>query len=141
MIPMNELKMGDIVKAAFDGGMSPGSVVQFDRENRQICVITNDDQECWYTAEELYPIPVGKDELENLQFHPQEDPAEDGSVLYVRGPFSIQVGDPGHYQHLTLMYRNEPSRVLHHGVALHELQNHYLSMTNVHLVDRADLED
>lgn len=138
---MNELKAGDIVNAAFDGGMSPGSVVQFDRENRQICVITNDDQECWYSPEELYPITLGRETLENLQFRQEGDPEADGSVTFVRGPFSVKVQDPGTFQHLTLAYRNEPSRVLHRGVAIHELQNHYLSMTNVHLVDRADLED
>ncbi|TDX00732.1 hypothetical protein [Dinghuibacter silviterrae] len=140
MIPMHELKAGDIVRAKYDGGSVPGSVVQFDRENNQVCVITNDDQECWYEPDELFPIPVDQKVLENLQFKPDGGPDPDGSITYLRGPFSIKVYDPGTFQHMTLQYRSEQPRKLHEGLALHELQNHYLSMTNVHLVDRAALE-
>jgi hypothetical protein len=140
MIPMHELKAGDLVRAEYEGAYVPGSVVEFDRENRQICVVTNDDQESWYASEELYPITVTKETLESLQFIQDGGPDPDGSVTYIRGPFSIKVYDPETFQHLTLMYRSEQPRKLHHGLAMHELQNHYLDMTNVHLVDRADLE-
>jgi hypothetical protein len=83
---------------------------------------------------------LDKDELTKLQFEPETVAGKD-SVTYVRGPFSIEVQDPNSFDHLTLLYRNEAPRVFHEGLALHELQNHYLSMTKVHLVDRAELED
>ena len=137
---MHELKVGDIVNAAFDGGVAPGSVIELDRELQQICVITGDDQESWYRAEDLSPIPLDAKGLESLGFQLTGNPDPDGSVLYAKGPFSIRVFDPKTFQNLTLMYRSEANRVLHHGLAMHELQNHYLDMTNVHLVDRADLE-
>ena len=140
MIPMHELKAGDIVQAEYEGALVPGSVVEFKRETGQVCVVTNDDQECWYETNELFPIPLNKETLENLQFMQDGGPDPDGSVTYIRGPFSIRVYDPSTFQNLTLMYRSEQPRKLHHGLALHELQNHYLDMTNVHLVDRADLE-
>jgi hypothetical protein len=140
MIPMNELKAGDIVNAEFEGKMFPGSVVEFDLGSGQVCVVTNDDQESWYQTDELFPIPLTKETLEDLQFVQDGGPDPDGSITWVRGPFSIKVYDPATFQNLTLQYRSEQPRKLHHGLALHELQNHYLAMTNVHLVDRADLE-
>jgi hypothetical protein len=140
MIPMHELKAGDIVNAEFEGALFPGSVVEFDHGSHQVCVITNDDQESWFSPEDLFPITLTKETLENLQFRQDGAPAPDGSVTYVRGPFSIVIADPSVFQNLTLHYRSEAPRVLHHGLAMHELQNHYLDMTNVHLVDRADLE-
>lgn len=137
---MHSLKEGDIVDAQFEEVTARGSVIQFDRENNQVCVVTNDDQECWYAPADLYPIRLGKDELQRLGFTKKTD--GDGAVTYVRGPFSIQVGgDPETLNELTLLYRNEAPRIFHHGLYLHELQNHYLDITNVHLVDRAALED
>jgi len=140
MIPIHNLKPGDIVNVDFDGTFTRGSVAEFDRENQQICVITNDDQESWYSPADLSPIILTKEDLEKLQFVPSA-PFADGTITYVRGPFSIEVKDPNTLQEITLMYRNEAQRVFHHGLALHELQNHYLDMTNVHLIDRAALED
>ncbi len=139
MIPIHDLKMGDLVNVDFDGTLTRGSVLQFDRENNQVCVATNDEQESWYAPSDLYPIHLDKTELENLQFVPTT--AENGSVTYVRGPFSIVAKDSSSLEDITLLYRDEAHRVFHHGLALHELQNHYLDMTNVHLIDRGDLED
>jgi hypothetical protein len=142
MIHLNELKFGDIVNATFEGGTFSGSVLQIDRELRQVCVATNDDQESWYYPEALSPIPLTEDEVLSLQFRPDPNasPAS-GGITYVKGPFSIEVKDPATFQELVLLYRNEAPRIFHHGLALHELQNHYLQMTKVHLVDRADIED
>jgi hypothetical protein len=148
MIQMHDLKSGDIVNVDLEGALVSGSVLEIDREGGQICVVTNDDQESWYAPAELFPIRVNKDELENLQFStdiaPDPNttaPITGDTVTYVRGPFSIEVHDPSNFEHLTLFYRNEAPRVFHHGLALHELQNHYLDMTKVHLVDRAELEE
>lgn len=150
---MHDLKEGDIVGAEFEGTVTRGSVIQFDREDNKVCVVTNDDQECWYSPADLSPIRLGKEELEKLGFKkidPEEAAHTDqasrseeqkGTVTYERGPFSIEVRDPGSFNELTLLYRSEAPRVFHHGLNLHELQNHYLAITLVHLVDRAALED
>jgi hypothetical protein len=141
MIPMHDLKEGDIIGAEYEGTLTRGSVIQLDRELNQVCVVTNDDQECWYAPADLYPIHLGQEELEKLGFTAVADRPGNGAVTYVRGPFSIEVRDPGTLNELTLLYRNEAPRVFHNGLNLHELQNHYLAITNVHLVDRAALED
>ena len=137
---MHELKAGDLVRADFDGTFAVGSVLERNLETNEVLVVTNDDQECWYKPDDLFPITVNKEMLESLQFVPDGGPDPDGSVTWVRGPFSIRVYDPQTFQDMTLMYRSEQPRKLHGGLSVHELQNHYLSMTNVHLVDRADLE-
>jgi hypothetical protein len=153
MIPMHDLKEGDIIDAEFEGTLARGSVIQLDREDHKVCVVTNDDQECWYEPTDLFPIRLGKEELEKLGFtaidseqaeyteQASRSDDEKGAVTYVRGPFSIEVHDPSGFKELTLLYRSEAPRVFHHGLNLHELQNHYLAITNVHLVDRAALED
>jgi hypothetical protein len=141
MIPMNALKEGDIVDTKFEETLARGSIVQFDKEFNQVCVVTNDDQECWYAPEDLYPIRLGREEVEKLGFKAEAGDGGNGTVVYVRGPFSIKVDDPESFNNLTLFYRNEPPRIFHHGLNLHELQNHYLAITLVHLVDRAALED
>ena len=150
---MHDLKEGDIVSTNFEGTLTRGSVIQLDREDHKVCVVTNDDQECWYAPQDLFPIDLGKEEMESLGFKALDSgqaagteqaaraDGEPGAITYVRGPFSVEVHDPSSFKHLTLLYRSEAPRVFHHGLKLHELQNHYLDITKVHLVDRAALED
>lgn len=140
MIPMHELKSGDLVRADYEGQLVVGSVLEKNVETNEVLVVTNDDQECWYKPDELFPIALDKTMLESLQFVQDGGPDPDGSITWIRGPFSVRVYDPQTFQDMTLMYRSEQPRKLHGGLAVHELQNHYLGMTNVHLVDRADLE-
>jgi hypothetical protein len=142
MIHLNDLKAGDIVDASFEGGMARGQVSHFDLDTQEVCVVTNDDQECWYKPKELYPISLNPRELEELHFTSSPTAGgPEGSLTYVRGPFSIRVEDPATFQEITLYYRSEPTRVFHHGLYLHELQNHYLQMTKVHLEHREELEN
>lgn len=131
MIPLHDLKEGDVVYAEYEGQDTRGIVKQIDRETHQVCVVTNDDQESWYAAEEVDPVALTAEELHLLQFEPTT-PATDGTVDYIRGPFTIRLAAEGDFSHLTLLYRSEQPRVVH-DVAVHELQNHYMQMTNFHL--------
>ena len=101
---MHQLKAGDIVNAEFEGALFPGSVVEFDHGSRQVCVITNDDQESWFSPEDLFPITLTKETFRKTYSSAQDGTAPDaGPVTYVRGPFSIKVADPSVFQNLTLL--------------------------------------
>lgn len=127
MINFSELKVGDIVLAKFEEQLLEGKVTQVDHELKQICVVTLEDQEYWYSAEDLFPIPLTEEQLVRLQFKKTEDPA----TAYVRGPFTVQLPN-GSDPHTVLHYRDETRNIPGH-LMVHQLQNHYLGMTLYHL--------
>lgn len=132
MIKLSEVKKGDIVNARFEDVMNTGEVVQVDREDKKALVV-HGDQEFWYDMEHLTPVPFSLDNLEKLGFYATNDPVIKGSGdAYVRGPFIIQFPESNNLQKVHLIYRDE-HRNLNGELYLHQLQNHYQSMTNMHL--------
>lgn len=132
MIKLSEVKQGDIVNARFEDVVNTGEVLQVDREERK-ALVQHGDQEFWYDMEDLTPVPFSLNSLDSLGFHSSEDPVLKGTgAAYVRGPFVIRFPETGNTSKINLIYRDE-HRNLSGPLYLHQLQNHYLSMTNMHL--------
>jgi len=133
MIKFHELKVGDYVLAEYDGKTTQGEVTDFNRDEKEICV---DDgvQEFWFTADQLRPLPVNDEQLKKLNFQKQEN--GDGSVKYLKGAFRILIHEKDNFSKFEIWYRDEKRQILH-PIGVHELQNHYLDMTKVHLTDEA----
>ena len=130
MIRLQDLKVGDIVMAEFEGQMREGIVTDINKENKEVAVET-DVQEFWFTSDHLYPIPLSEEQLLKLGFEKQE--SEDGMVKYLKGSFRILLPEKGDFSNLEIWWR-EDRRHLTHPISVHELQNHYLQMTKVELV-------
>ena len=129
MVKITELKEGDIVRVMDAGVEKTGTVVEISREEN-MANINNGVQEFWYAPEDIIPVPLTEDQLINtLGFEKEE--AEDG-IKYKKGPFRVVVHDPGNYTNLDVWYR-EDRRHFNHPLYVHELQNHHLQMTKVHL--------
>lgn len=129
MIKAQHLKVGDYVLASFEGSVRRGQVTELNREDQQIRVRT-DEQEFWYEAKDLEPIPLNEQELFGLGFQKQLN--GEGSAKYLRGPFRVQLARDGDFSEISAWYR-EDKRQWKQPLALHELQNHYLEMTKVEL--------
>ena len=48
MLKFNELKVGDFVMVEYDEQLKEGEIIDVNNLDKQICVLTNDDQEFWY---------------------------------------------------------------------------------------------
>ena len=131
MIKFQDLRQGDYVLAEFDGNKQQVDVTQFNRDEKEICV-DNGVQEFWFKAEELFPLPLNEEQLFKLHFQKQGN--EDGSVKYLKGAFRILIPHEGEFSNFEIWYRDEKRHMVH-PIAVHQLQNHYLEMTKVHLTD------
>jgi len=133
MIKFQDLKAGDYVLAEYDGKITQGEVTRFNRDEKEICV--NDGvQEFWFRADELRPLPLDDEQLKKLHFERQDN--EDGSVKYLKGAFRILLPEKDNFSRFEIWYRDEKRQIIH-PIAVHELQNHYLDMTKVHLTEEA----
>ena len=131
MIKFQDLMQGDYVMAEFDGNKQQVEVTRFNRDEKEVAV-DNGIQEFWFKADELFPVPLDESQLFKLHF--QKQPNEDGSVKYLKGAFRILTPAEGAFSEFEIWYRDEKRHILH-PIALHQLQNHYLEMTKVHLTD------
>ena len=129
MIKFQDLKQGDYVIAEFDGNKQQVEVTQFNRDEKEICV-DNGTQEFWFKGDELYPLPLDEAQLLKLGF--QKQVLEGGAVKYLKGAFRILIPAEGAFSQFEIWYRDEKRHMLH-PIAVHQLQNHYLEMTKVHL--------
>jgi hypothetical protein len=129
MIKLSDLKPGDIVMAEYEGQRWEGVVKELNREDKEICVETS-VQEFWFKPEEVYPIVLDEAQLMKLGFEKQEN--DDGSVKYSKNSFRILVPKKDDFSNIEIWWR-EDKRRLHQAIYVHELQNHYLSMTKVEL--------
>ena len=129
MIRFQEIKVGDIIQADFSGSRFDGEVTEVNHEDKQVCV-HNGEQENWFDAGDLYPIPVDDTQLAKLGFEKQLN--GDQTVKYLRGPFRILIPGEGQFSEFEIWYR-EDRRHIHHHLAVHELQNNYHQMTKVDL--------
>lgn len=133
MIKFQELKAGDYVLAEYDGKITQGEVTGLNRDEKEVCVDVG-VQEFWFKPEQLKPLPVDDDQLRKLNFQIQEN--EDGSVKYLKGAFRIQIPAQDNFSRFEIWYRDEKRQIMH-PIGVHELQNHYLDMTKVHLTEKA----
>ena len=131
MIKFSELKIGDYVIAEFEGSRREGEVVRLNGDEKQVCVET-DVQEFWYEPEDLYPIPITDEAMMKLNF--AKETLDTGVVKYKKGSFRMVIPKEGDFSVVEMWYRED--RRDHPDVHyVHQLQNHYLSMTKVHLTD------
>lgn len=133
MIKFNELKQGDYVMAQYEDRIVQGEVTELKRDQKLACV--NDGvQDFWFDGEHLQPIPLSHHQLTNLHFEHQLN--QDGTVKYSKGAFRIALSNADNFDQFEVWYR-EDKRHISNPIALHELQNHYLDMTKVHLTSEA----
>ncbi|CAN5435581.1 hypothetical protein BH20BAC1_BH20BAC1_23850 [soil metagenome] len=131
MIKYSDLKKGDYVLAETDGQAWQGEVTGFNFDEKQVSVY-NGVQDFWFEENALYPLPLDEDQLMKLKF--RKEVHDDGSVKYMKGAFRIQTPSKGEFSNFELWYRDE-KRVMLHPIYVHQLQNHHLTMTKVHLTD------
>ena len=133
MIKFHDLKTGDYVLAEQDGTTWAGEVTRFNHDEKEICV-DNGVQEFWFKGDQLSPLPLDDQQLIKLNFHKHEN--EDGSVKYMKGAFRILIPHKDDFSKFEIWYRDEKRQILQ-PISVHQLQNHYLAMTKVHLTDEA----
>ena len=133
MIKFSELRKGDYVLAENDTQAWQGEVTDFNNDEKQV-EINNGIQEFWFNCDQLFPIPLDEQQLLKLKF--QKVANEDGSVKYMKGAFRIQTPQQDNFSNYEIWYKNE-KRIIQQPIYLHQLQNHYLEMTKVHLTDDA----
>jgi len=129
MIRFQDIKEGDIIQADFGGQRFDGQVTDINHEDKQICV-HNGDQDDWFDANDLYPIPLDDIQLTRMGFEKVVN--DDKSVKYMRGPFRLMIPAADQFSELEIWYR-EDRRHIHHPIGVHELQNFYRQMTKVEL--------
>ncbi len=129
MIKINDLKIGDFVIAEYEGKSWEGEVTRFNGNEKQIEVRT-EVQEFWFDQEHLHPIPLNGEQLLKLKFTKQEN--ADGSTKYMKGSFRIVLPHTGDFSKMEMWYREDKRHNpdVHY---VHQLQNHYLDMTKIHL--------
>ncbi len=133
MIKFSDLKKGDYVLAENDTQAWQGEVTDFNNDEKEV-EVNNGIQEFWFTCDQLFPIPLDEQQLLKLKF--QKVANDDGSVKYMKGAFRIQTPQQDNFSNYEIWYRNE-KRIIQQPIYLHQLQNHYLEMTKVHLTDDA----
>lgn len=132
MIKFSDLKVGDYVLAGTDGQSWRGEVTDFNHDEKEIGV-NNGVQKFYFKSEDLYPIPVDEENLLKMNFIKHVN--DDGSVKYMKGAFRIQTPKQDDFHQFDIWYRDEKRHILN-PISIHELQNHYLAMTKVHLTDK-----
>lgn len=131
MIKFSDLKVGDYVMVDFEGGMRRGEIRNLNKDEKQVCVET-EVQDFWYEPAHVYPIPLNDEELLRLNFAKEANGT--GSVKYKKGAFRLEIPEADNFSKIVIWYREDVRRNpdVHY---VHELQNHYLQMTKVHLTD------
>lgn len=133
MISLHELKAGDTVLVSYEGQLQEGKVMELNPEDKQVCVLTGEENEFWYGLESLFPILLDETQLLKLKFKKDEELSRNGDgQVFVRGPFSVRIRSDNGQKLIDLHYRDE-TRALKGDITVNELQNHYIGMTNFHL--------
>jgi hypothetical protein len=133
MINLQDVKAGDSVLVQYEGNTVEGQVLEVNREDKQVCVLTG-EQEFWYDLQDLYPIPLNEDQLLRLKFKKDESLSANGSgQIYVRGPFSVKLHTLDDGMPATRLDYRDEHREIKGSITVNQLQNHYKAMTNFHL--------
>jgi hypothetical protein len=130
MIQFHELRVGDLVLADNGGTRFEGEVIGLNGDEKEVDVQTS-AQDFWYSPNDLFGIALDDGQLQQFGFERQEMP--DGHVKYLKGPFRILLSEKGNFSNFEMWYR-EDRRQIAQPLAVHQLQNHYHSMTKVDLV-------
>jgi hypothetical protein len=130
MLKINELKLGDLVMAEYDGQLKEGEITNADTIDKKVCVVTTDGQEFWYEPKNLTPIVLDESQLFKLGFQKQAN--GDGSSKYSKGAFRVLIHNPDDFSTFEMWYR-EDHRLIKQPIYLHDFQNKYLDMTKIHL--------
>ena len=133
MIRFQDLKIGDIVMAEYEGQWWEGEVVELNHEDKEVCVHTA-VQDFWFKPEELKGIPLSDEQLIKLGFVKEDD--GEGAIKYKKGAFRILIPGKEKFNEFEMWYR-EDRRHLKGPIYVHNLQNHYLQMTKVELTRTA----
>lgn len=128
---IHEIKVGDYLLADYEGTARRGEVTAVKLHDKQVCV-DNGVQEFWYDTSQLFPLEINDGELAHLKFHKEVN--SDGTVKYSKGAFRLLIPADGDFSKMEIWYRDE-IRHINHPLHLNELQNHFHSMTKVHLND------
>jgi hypothetical protein len=134
MIKFSELNKGNYVLAESDSQAWQGEITDFNNDEKEISV-NNGIQDFWFKAKDLYPIPVDEARLLKMNFRKVVN--EDGSVKYMKDAFRLLTPKQDEFSHYEIWYRDEKRQILE-PIYLHQLQNHYMEMTKVHLTDSLD---
>ena len=129
MINYHEINIGDLVNAEYGGQMKEGEVINLNGDEKQVCVESG-DQEFWFEAEHVFPIPLSDEQMLALNF--SKESQEDGSVKFSKESFRLIIKADHDFSFLEMWYR-EDMRVHPDVHYVHQLQNHYLQMTKVPL--------
>ncbi|HEU4553548.1 MAG TPA: hypothetical protein VFS25_11960 [Chitinophaga sp.] len=134
MIRLHDVKIGDTVLVSYEGELLEGKVLEVNHENKQVCLLTHEEQEFWYPLGDLYEIPLDETQLLKLKFQKDESAtsANRYTSVYVRGPFTVQLYKEDGQEMTRLDYRDE-HREIKGPITVNQLQNHYYGMTKVHL--------
>lgn len=130
MIKYNELKVGDLVLAEYDGNLKEGEVVGLNGDEKQVCVQIDEMQEFWFQPDQLSPVMLDEAQLFRMGF--QKHANDDGSIKYMHGAFRVLLAKPNNFGEFDIWYREDRRHIVH-PIKLHEFQNHYYDMTKVHL--------
>ncbi len=134
MIKFSDLKQGDYVLATNDGQSWRGEIKDFNNDEKEVC-INNGVQDFWFQTENLFPIILNDETLLKMNFKKVVN--ADGTVKYMKDAFRILLPKEGEFSHFEIWYRDETRHIVE-PIYLHQLQNHYLDMTKVHLTDSAE---
>ncbi len=128
MLKLNELKQGDIIAINDEGIIREGTVVRTSPEERK-ALVNNGVQEFWYSQEEMGVIWLDDKQLARLGF--VKETVEDG-IKYKKDSFRLKIPKENDFSHVEMWWR-EDIRQFHNPIAVHDLQNLYLTMTKVPL--------
>lgn len=131
MIKFSDLKQGDYVLVSTGGEPWQGEVVDLNNDEKQVC-INNGVQDFWFSTDDLYPITLNDETLRMMNFEKVAN--ADGSVKYMKDAFRVLIPREGEFSQFEIWYRDETRQIVS-PIFLHQLQNHYLDMTKVHLTN------
>lgn len=129
MLKFQNIKVGDLLMADNDGDQLRGEVTQLKQSSHQVCLNVG-AQEFWYELNQLSAIELNDAALAKLKFSKQLN--SDGTVKYSKGAFRIMLTTENDFSVMEIWYRDE-RRHISNPLPVHELQNHFLDMTKVHL--------
>lgn len=134
MLKLNELKVGDLVMAEYDGQYKEGEITNIDRLDKKVCIVTDDNEDFWYDAAHIKPILLTEAHLFKLGFQKQQN--DNGSVKYLKGAFRVLLHQAGNFSNFEMWYR-EDQRHINGEMYVHDFQNKYLGMTKIVLAKEA----
>ena len=131
MIKFSDIKIGDYVRAEYEGKTWEGEVTRLNGDEKQV-EVTTEVQSFWFETDKLHPIVLNDEVLLKLGFHKQVN--EDGSVKYMKGSFRMVLPVADDFSRMEMWYREDRRHNpnVHH---VHQLQNQYFDMTKIHLTD------